>query len=168
MGEAILVVSVFPPFFLPNKRFVGCRQYLYQGHNDGNRQFWCSHKIEEPDDLIIEIHTDEGKLHPIVLIHLHQRDLPQRFIVDRYYIFCFYLKKHIFDVLIVFEFDGFEESGEVICIVESFCFGGDEKIVHNGVLDLSRLDLQVQECLVVESCQLYEVLQELVIREVLR
>jgi hypothetical protein len=68
----------------------------------------------------------------------------------------------------VFEFDGFEESGEVICIVESFCFGGDEKIVHNGVLDLSRLDLQVQECLVVESCQLYEVLQELVIREVLR
>lgn len=25
MGEAILVVSVFPPFFLPDKRFVGCR-----------------------------------------------------------------------------------------------------------------------------------------------
>jgi hypothetical protein len=164
-GVTTALIFVGAPLLLPDDRFIGCGQDLAEGEHHGGRQVGRGVVVEEADDLVVEIEPDEGELHAVVVVEIEQGELVDGLALDAD-VAVDGLQK-MAAVEIVFELYGFEQSGEVVRAVEGFLLGRNVEILQHGCLYLTRAHLLVQENSVVQHHQLYEVVAEFGVRQVL-
>lgn len=68
--------------------------------------------VEESDDLIVEVQPNKGKFHLVILVELEQSKLSQGFVFDSK--LRFDQTQDSFLLLIVFELNALDKSGEVV------------------------------------------------------